>query len=88
MASPRLNKTIRYEPDERCSPLVALGVGAQGITLVIAPTVLIVAITVLATGQGESYLTWSVFAALIIVGIVITLQAAKIGRLGGGHILI
>jgi len=88
LASPRLNKTIRYEPDERCSPLVALGVGAQGITLVIAPTVLIVAITVLATGQGESYLTWSVFAALIIVGIVITLQAAKIGRLGGGHILI
>ena len=88
LASPRLNKTIRYEPDERCSPLVALGVGAQGITLVIAPTVLIVAITVLATGQGESYLTWSVFAALIIVGIVIALQAAKIGRLGGGHILI
>lgn len=88
MASPRLNKTIRYEPDERCSPLVALGVGAQGITLVIAPTVLIVAITVLATGQGESYLKWSVFAALIIVGIVISLQAAKIGRLGGGHILI
>ncbi|MXY43307.1 MAG: hypothetical protein F4Y50_04500 [Dehalococcoidia bacterium] len=88
LASPRLNKTIRYEPDERCSPLVALGVGAQGITLVIAPTVLIVAITILATGQGESYLTWSVFAALIIVGIVISLQAAKIGRLGGGHILI
>ena len=88
LASPRLNKTIRYEPDERCSPLVALGVGAQGITLVIAPTVLIVAITVLATGQGEAYLTWSVFAALIIVGIVIALQAAKIGRLGGGHILI
>ena len=88
MASPRLNKTIRYEPDERCSPLVAIGVGAQGITLVIAPTVLIVAITVLATGQGESYLTWSVFAALIIVGIIITLQAAKVGRLGGGHILI
>ena len=88
VASPRLNKTIRYEPDERCSPLVALGVGAQGITLVIAPTVLIVAITVLATGQGESYLTWSVFAALIIVGIIISLQAAKIGRLGGGHILI
>ena len=88
LASPRPSKTIRYEPDERCSPLVAVGVGAQGITLVLAPTVLIVAITVLATGQGESYLSWSVFAALIIVGIIITLQAARIGRLGGGHILI
>ena len=88
MASARENKSIRYEPDEQCSPLLALGVGAQGITLVLAPTVLIVAITVLASGLGESYLTWSVFAAMIIVGIAIALQASKIGRLGGGHILI
>ena len=88
LASPRLNKTIRYEPDERCSPLVALGVGAQGIVLVLAPTVLIVAVTILATGQGEDYLTWAVFATLVLVAAVIMLQAAKIGRLGGGHLLV
>ena len=88
MASARLNKAIRYEPDEKCSPLLAIGVGAQGIVLVLAPTVLIVAVTILATGQGEDYLTWSVFATLLIVAAVIVLQAAKIGRLGGGHLLV
>ena len=88
MASRRMNTTLRYEPDEQCSPLVAIGVGAQGITLVLAPTVLIVAVTILATGQGEEYLTWAVFATLLIVAAVITLQAAKIGRFGGGHVLV
>ena len=54
----------------------------------LAPTVLIVAITALAASQDESYLSWTVFAALIISGVNTALQAAKIGRLGGGHILI
>ena len=54
----------------------------------LAPTVLIVAITVLAAGQDEGYLSWAVFAALIISGVNTALQAAKIGRLGGGHVLI
>ena len=54
----------------------------------LAPTVLIVAITALAAGQDERYLSWTVFAALIISGVNTALQAAKIGRLGGGHILI
>ena len=49
---------------------------------------LIVAITALAAGQDERYLSWAVFAALIISGIGTALQAAKIGRLGGGHVLI
>ena len=54
----------------------------------LAPTVLIVAITALAAGQDERYLSWAVFAALIISGVNTALQAAKIGRLGGGHVLI
>ena len=49
---------------------------------------LIVAITALAAGQDERYLSWAVFAALIISGVGTALQAAKIGRLGGGHVLI
>ncbi len=88
MASARLNSNIRYEPDEPCPPLTAIVVGAQGILIVLAPTVLIVAITVLAAGRDELGLAWSVFAALIIVGAVTALQAAKLGRLGGGNVLV
>ena len=54
----------------------------------LAPTVLIVAITALAAGQDERYLSWAVFAALIISGVSTALQSVKIGRLGGGHLLI
>lgn len=88
MPSARSNKNIRYQLDERCPPGVALGVAAQGVTFVLAPTVLIVAITVLASGQDGSFMSWAVFAALIITGTATALQAARIGRLGGGHLLI
>ena len=54
----------------------------------LAPTIMIVAITALAAGQDEEYLTWSVFATLIIVGAVTALQASRIGRLGAGHVII
>ena len=88
MPSARSNKNIRYELDERCPPATAMGVAAQGVTFVLAPTVLIVAITVLAAGQDGNFMSWAVFAALIITGTATALQAARIGRLGGGHLLI
>ena len=50
--------------------------------------VLIVAITVRAVGQDESYLRWAVFAALVIAGAGTMLQAARLGRVGSGHVLL
>ena len=55
--------------------------------LTLAATVLIVTITVRAAGQGERYLSWAVFAALIISGAVTALQAGRVWRLGAGHVL-
>ena len=37
---------------------------------------------------AAAYLTWSVFSALIIVGIVTALQASRISRLGAGHLVV
>ncbi len=88
MASAPTNDHIRYEPDEKCSLWLSIVVGAQGIMLVLAPTVLIVAITVQASGQGEELLSWYVFAALIIVGVVTALQASRLRRFGAGHLVI
>ncbi len=84
---PRLNRHIRYEPDDPCPPLVTLGVAFQGVVLVLANTVLMVTIIVRAAGEGELYLAWAVFAALAIAGITTALQAAHVGRVGAGHIL-
>jgi len=83
----RLNRRIRYEPDDPCPPLVTLGVAFQGVVLILANTVLMVTIIVRAAGEGELYLGWAVFAALVIAGVTTALQAAHVGRVGAGHIL-
>lgn len=88
MSSRSTEQPIRFEADEVCPPLIALLVGLQGAALVLAPTVLIVAITVRSSGLDDTYLTWSVFAALLINAAVTALQSFQIWRFGGGHVVI
>ena len=38
--------------------------------------------------EGDHYLTWALFAALIISGVVTALQAIRLGRFGTRHMLI
>ena len=87
MSKARLNRHIRYEPDDPCPSLVTAGVAFQGVVLILANTVLMVTIIVRAAGEGELYLAWAVFAALVIAGVTTALQAAHVGRVGAGHIL-
>ena len=87
MSRPRINPRIRYEADDPCPALVTFGVALQGVVLVLANTVLMVTIVVGAAGGDDVYLTWAVFAALIIAGVTTALQAAHVGRFGAGHIL-
>ena len=87
MTRARLNRHIRYQPDDPCPPLVTAGVAFQGVVLILANTVLMVTIIVRAAGEGELYLGWAVFAALVIAGVTTALQAAHLGRVGAGHIL-
>ncbi|MCY3655353.1 MAG: hypothetical protein OXG95_01930 [Chloroflexi bacterium] len=88
MAAQGVSQQVRYTPDEACSPFVAAAVGLQGVALVLAPTILVVAVAVRAIGEDEAYLTWAVFAALLINFVVIGLHATSAPRLGSGHIVI
>ncbi|MYA20572.1 MAG: hypothetical protein F4Z25_10035 [Chloroflexi bacterium] len=88
MAAAGINEQLQYEAQEPCSPLLALTVGLQGFVLVLAPTVLIVVITVRAASQDDGYLTWAVFAALIINAIITALQAGQFARMGAGLVVI
>ena len=82
-----LNEHIRYEPDQPCPASVSYGVALQGVVITLANTVLFVTITFRAGGQGDSYVVWAVFAALVIAGAITALQASRLGRLGAGHLL-
>ena len=84
----RANENIRYEPDERPPHSVAAGVGFQAAVVIIAPVVLSAVIIGRAANQPESYLKWIAFAALLVSGTSTILQAARLGRIGAGHVLI
>ena len=81
--------TSAYEPDERPAHILSVGLGFQAAMLTLAGIVLTPAIVIRVAGQGEDYLNWAVFAALVISGLSTTiLQAVRVGRFGAGHILI
>ena len=79
---------IRYEPNERPPHLLSFGLGFQYALLVLAGIVLTPAIVIRAANQSEAYLSWAIFAALVICGVTTALQAARFGRIGSGHVLI
>ena len=78
---------VRFEADEKPPILLAIGLGLQIAILTIGGIILTVAIVSRAGGAGEAYLSWAVFAAVVISGATTILQAVRIGRIGAGYIL-
>ena len=81
-----VNEHIRYEPEEGAPHLLTLVVASQGMVLALSNTVTIVTIFAVAYNDDGSYLAWAVFAALIVAGLAMALQATTLGRLGPGYI--
>ncbi len=86
MAANSAEQPIQFEPEETCPLSTALLVGFQGAVLIVAPTVLNVAIAIRSSGLDDSYLAWSVFAGMLICGAITAGQALQVGRFGAGHI--
>ena len=82
------NENIRYEPEETPPLPVTIGAAFQAAVVIVAPVVLGVVVVVKIAGQADTYLSWAVFAALLVSGVTTVLQAARVGRVGSGHILI
>ena len=87
MASGYVNESVRYEPDENPPPLITIGAGVQAASIIVAPVVLTVVIVARIADQPESYVSWAVFAALLVSGATTIIQAVRVGRVGSGHVL-
>ena len=87
MASAYVNENVRYEPDENPPRVVTIGSGLQAATVIVAPIVLTVVIVSRIADQADSYMSWAVFAALLVSGATTILQAVRAGRFGSGHVL-
>ena len=80
---------VRYEPNERPPKALSFGLGFQQAAMCIAGIVLTPAIVIRAAGnQSADYLSWAVFAALMVSGLSTILQAVRLGPVGAGYILL
>ena len=87
MAVTRANENVRYEPEDNLPTPVAIGVGFQAAALTLAPVAITVVIVARIADQPDGYITWAVFGALLVSGISTILQAARLWRIGAGHVL-
>ena len=81
-------KKLLYEADDSAPWPMTIGLGAQLSVLCIAGCVLTPAIVIRAANGSEEFLNWAVFAALIVSGITSVIQAARLGRIGAGYVLV
>ena len=83
-----INETLRYEPNENPPPSLLIGAGFQGALVMIGSIVFTVVIVFRTAGQPDDYISWGVFAALLISGANTILQAVRFWRFGAGHVLV
>ncbi len=77
----------RYEADENPPLLPSLGYGLQ-FSLIASATLLVTPVIVAnAADRGGSYVTWMVFASLVVVGLSTIIQVRKLGFVGAGAVL-
>ena len=74
----------RLEVDENPPIPTTAGLGLQFSLLASATLLVTPVIVAQASGRGDWYVNWMVFASLVVVGISTLIQARRIGPLGGG----
>nr|AGH13574.1 permease [bacterium symbiont of Plakortis simplex pPS11G3] len=67
---------------------MSLIIGLQVGILVCVPVVVVTTIVTRAAGQGDTYLSWAIFASMLIGGIITVLQAVRLGAFGGGSLTV
>ena len=88
-SSPGLvRQDVRFEPNERPPLPMAAGLGVQYALICLASIVLTPTVMITVAGGSDEYLSWAVFAALVISGITTAIQARRVGRIGAGYVLI
>ena len=83
---PDAGEHLRYEVCDRVPKPLALGLGVQLAVLCINGVVLMPSV-VFRAGGAEEFLLWGVFASVLACGVSSILQAARMGRIGGGYVL-
>ena len=81
-----ISQNPRYEAHENPRFPAVIGFGSQFSLLASATLLVTPVIVAKASGKGDAYLTWMVFASLIVVGVSTLLQARRLGPVGAGAV--
>ena len=79
---------LRYEPEERCPPTLALVSTLQIFVPNTLSVILLTTIVVLASGHSDDYLGWAVFSGLAITGFNIILHTFRFRHIGSGRLVV
>ncbi len=77
----------RYEAHENPPLLTTLGLGSQFGLIASAALLVTPVIVAKASGLGDSYLSWMVFASLVVVGVTTLVQVRGIGPVGARAVM-
>ena len=81
-------RNLRFADDERPPAAVSLVIGLQTAVLVAVPVVVVSTIAARAANQSDAYLTWAIFAAMVIGGLTTIVQAVRVGGVGAGTLTV
>ena len=79
---------IRYEPDEKCPPLVAATSALQIFIPNTIGLIMLSALVVQAADESDAYLGWVIFTMLVVSGISMVLYALRFRFLGMGRLIV
>ncbi|WP_428275596.1 solute carrier family 23 protein [Candidatus Palauibacter sp.] len=79
---------LRFAADERPPHAASLVIGVQTALLVCVPVVVVTTIVTRVANQSDEYLSWAVFASMVIGGLLTIVQAKRFAGLGGGTLTV
>ena len=79
---------LRFAADERPPRAVSAVIGVQTALLVCVPVVVVTTIVTRVANQSDEYLSWAIFASMVIGGFLTIVQAKRFAGIGGGTLTV
>lgn len=79
---------MRFAADDRPPGAVSAVVGVQTAILVTVPVVVVTTIVTRIADQSDAYLSWAIFASMVIGGLLTMVQAKRLVWIGGGTLTV
>ena len=84
----RRSKALRFAANEDPPHPFSFVVGLYMALITCVAVVMVVTIVTRAANQSDAYLSWTIFASLVIAGLLTIVQAKRIGPIGAGAVIV